>query len=363
MNETDRLDHYNFELPRSQIAERPVTPRDQARLLVVGETCGDFKMSDLPDLLEPGDLLVFNDTKVIPTRLFGQRGNTKIETTLHKALAPDRWLAFAKPARKLKIGDRLDFAEGLTADVVEKHAGGEVALQLNQGGEALLATLERIGWLPLPPYLHRPQGPKAQSPDAQAQKPQSPQARDREDYQTIFAKTPGAVAAPTAGLHYTKALLDALDARGIRRTTLTLHVGAGTFLPVTADRLSDHVIHTEWGSLSQETADAVARTRAEGGRVIPVGTTSLRLLESAADPDGKIRPFTGETSLFIKPGYKFLAADLLLTNFHLPRSTLFVLVCAFAGRDRMRNAYAHGVDQGYRFFSYGDCSLLSLETT
>lgn len=347
MKETDRLDHYDFDLPRERIAERPISPRDHARLLVVGEPKRDCTMMDLPDLLEPGDLLVFNDTRVIPTRLFGQRKTGKVEVTLHKALAPDRWLAFAKPARKLKAGDRLDFAEGLSATIIEKREGGEICLQLSHGDAELMAILERIGRLPLPPYLRRTQGPDAQ---------------DREDYQTIFAKIPGAVAAPTAGLHYTERLLAALAARGVRKTTLTLHVGAGTFLPVTTDNLAEHQIHSEWGTLSQATIDAIAETRARGGCIIPVGTTSLRLLESAAAPDGSLRPYTGETSLFIKPGYKFRVADLLLTNFHLPRSTLFVLVCAFAGRTRMGEAYAHAIAEKYRFFSYGDCSLLMPET-
>ncbi|PCJ56690.1 MAG: tRNA preQ1(34) S-adenosylmethionine ribosyltransferase-isomerase QueA [Rhodospirillaceae bacterium] len=341
------MDHYDFDLPRERIAERPISPRDHARLLVVGEPKRDCTMMDLPDLLEPGDLLVFNDTRVIPTRLFGQRKTGKVEVTLHKALAPDRWLAFAKPARKLKAGDRLDFAEGLSATIIEKREGGEICLQLSHGDAELMAILERIGRLPLPPYLRRTQGPDAQ---------------DREDYQTIFAKIPGAVAAPTAGLHYTERLLAALAARGVRKTTLTLHVGAGTFLPVTTDNLAEHQIHSEWGTLSQATIDAIAETRARGGCIIPVGTTSLRLLESAAAPDGSLRPYTGETSLFIKPGYKFRVADLLLTNFHLPRSTLFVLVCAFAGRTRMGEAYAHAIAEKYRFFSYGDCSLLMPET-
>ena len=347
MKETDDLGHYDFDLPRERVAERPITPRDHARLLVVGGSKRDCTMMDLPDLLEPGDLLVFNDTRVMPTRLFGQRKTGKVEVTLHKALAPDRWLAFARPARKLKTGDRLDFAEGLSATITEKREGGEICLQLSHGGTALMAILERIGRLPLPPYLRRTQGSDA---------------HDREDYQTIFAKIPGAVAAPTAGLHYTERLLAALAARGIHKTTLTLHVGAGTFLPVTTNNLAEHQIHSEWGTLSQAAIDAIAETRARGGRIIPVGTTSLRLLESAAAPDGSLRPYTGETSLFIKPGYKFRVADLLLTNFHLPRSTLFVLVCAFAGRARMGDAYAHAIAEKYRFFSYGDCSLLMPET-
>ncbi|MCE2509662.1 MAG: tRNA preQ1(34) S-adenosylmethionine ribosyltransferase-isomerase QueA [Alphaproteobacteria bacterium] len=346
MKASERLSHYDFDLPKERIADRPVSPRDAARLLAVGEEFLDHTMRDLSALLAPGDLLVFNDTRVLPARLFGHRDQAKIEVTLHKALAADRWLAFARPGKKLGVGNRLCFAEGLEAEVLEKREGGEIALQLNQGGEALSATLERIGRVPLPPYIRRDEGPDA---------------KDREDYQTIFAATPGAVAAPTAGLHYTERLLRALEARGIGRVMLTLHVGAGTFLPVTTENLAEHRLHSEWGQISKNAARTINEARAKGGRIVPVGTTALRLLETAADANGLVQPFEGETSLFIKPGHAFRAADLLLTNFHLPRSTLFVLVCAFAGRTRMLEAYAHAIRTGYRFYSYGDCCLLTPE--
>ncbi|MGB1547319.1 MAG: tRNA preQ1(34) S-adenosylmethionine ribosyltransferase-isomerase QueA [Alphaproteobacteria bacterium] len=348
MKASERLSTYDFDLPKERIASRPANPRDAARLLVVGEELLDRTMRDLPKLLKPGDLLVFNDTRVLPTRLFGHREKARIEVTLHKALAPDRWLAFAKPGKKLRIGSTIRFDAGLAAEVVEKREGGEVALQLNKGGEALFERLERIGAMPLPPYIRRDEGPDA---------------KDREDYQTVFAATPGAVAAPTAGLHYTERLLADLTARGIGRVMLTLHVGAGTFLPVTTENLAEHRLHSEWGKISEAAARTINETRAKGGRIVPVGTTALRLLETAADEAGQVQAFEGETSLFIKPGHVFRAADLLLTNFHLPRSTLFVLVCAFAGRERMLKAYAHAIHTGYRFYSYGDCCLLKPETT
>lgn len=344
MKAADNLGSYDFDLPKDRIADRPMAPRDAARLLVIDDPLLDRTMRDLPGLLKPGDLLVFNDTRVLPTRLFGHRDKAKIEVTLHKALSPDRWLAFAKPARKLETGSVLSFPDGLEAEVLEKRQGGEVLLRLNAGGEALIATLERIGRMPLPPYIRRTQGPDA---------------KDREGYQTIFAARPGAVAAPTAGLHYTKRLLGELEAHGIGRTMLTLHVGAGTFLPVATENLAEHRLHSEWGQVPEATARAINEARARGGRIVPVGTTALRLLETAADAEGLVHPFEGETSLFITPGHVFRAADLLLTNFHLPRSTLFVLVCAFAGRTRMFEAYAHAIDEGYRFFSYGDCCLLT----
>ena len=344
MKASDKLENYDFDLPKERIAARPVAPRDAARLLVIGDPLLDRTMQDLPGLLKSGDLLVFNDTHVLPTRLFGHRDKAKFEVTLHKALSPDRWLAFAKPARKLETGNALRFPDGLGAKVLEKRQGGEVLLRLSEGGDVLIATLERIGRMPLPPYICRAQGPDA---------------KDREDYQTIFAARPGAVAAPTAGLHYTERLLSDLEAHGIGRTMLTLHVGAGTFLPVATENLAEHRLHSEWGSIPKATARAINEARAKGGRIVPVGTTALRLLETAADVDGQVHPFEGETSLFITPGHVFRAADLLLTNFHLPRSTLFVLVCAFAGRTHMFEAYAHAIDEGYRFFSYGDCCLLT----
>lgn len=338
-----RVDLFDFDLPRSSIAARPAVPRDAARLLEIGEERADRVMTDLPALLIPGDLLVVNDTRVIPAGLSGRRGVAAIEVTLHKQLARDTWRAFARPAKRLKRGDRIDFADDLTAEVMEKGDGGEVTLRFNIGNAALMAALERRGRVPLPPYVPRPDGPDS---------------RDRTDYQTVFATHAGAVAAPTAGLHFTPALLAALDAKGISRAAVTLHVGAGTFLPVKAEDTANHPMHAEWGRISPEAAEAVNATRKRGGRIVAVGTTALRLLESAAGDDGCVAPFSGETDIFITPGYRFRAVDLLLTNFHLPRSTLFMLVAAFSGLPRMRAAYDHAIRAGYRFYSYGDACLL-----
>ena len=338
-----RVDLFDFDLPPALIAARPAVPRDAARLLEVADTLRDHIVLDLPALLHPGDLLVFNDTRVIPARLFGRRGAAGVEVTLHKCVAADRWRAFARPARKLRRGDPIAFAGGLSANVSDKGEGGEVELVFDRGGADLMAALAQVGRMPLPPYIKRPSGADE---------------RDRADYQTIFAARDGAVAAPTAGLHFTPELLAALEARGIARVAVTLHVGAGTFLPVKADDTEDHVMHAEIGEIDSAAVAAIARTRAAGGRIVAVGTTSLRLLETAADENGRIRPFSGDTNLFITPGYRFKAVDLLLTNFHLPRSTLFMLVCAFAGIERMKAAYRHAKAAGYRFYSYGDCCLL-----
>ena len=338
---------YDFELPRELIAERPAVPRESARLLRVGAAgLGDFRVADLPALLAPGDLLVFNDTRVIPARLKGRRGTAGIEVTLHEKVGPDSWQAFARPAKKLAAGDRVVFAEGFGAEVAAKGLAGEVLLRFDCGDEALMAMLERHGRMPLPPYIRRPEGADG---------------RDQTDYQTMFARRRGAVAAPTAGLHFTPGLLAALAGRGVAHTTVTLHVGAGTFLPVKVDDLRDHHMHREIGVIEPAAVAAVAAARARGGRVVCVGSTSLRLLESAAAPDGTLAPFAGATDIFITPGYRFRVADLMLTNFHLPRSTLFMLVCAFAGFERMHAAYAHAIAQGYRFYSYGDCCLLHPE--
>ena len=338
-----RVDDFDFELPRERIAAHPVEPRDAARLLTVGEALGDRHMLDLPQLLRPGDLLVVNDTRVIPARLTGQRGAARVEVTLHRDLGEGAWRAFAKGAKRLRPGDRLAFGDGFAAEVAEKHAEGDITLRFDRTGAALGAALQRFGSMPLPPYIKRAGGPEA---------------RDRGDYQTIFATRDGAVAAPTAGLHFTPRLLAALDAAGVARATVTLHVGAGTFLPVKVADTRDHRMHSEWGMVDAATAARIAAARAAGGRIVAVGTTSLRLLESAADERGRIAPFAGETELFITPGYRFRAVDLLLTNFHLPRSTLFMLVAAFAGLERMRAAYAHAIRERYRFFSYGDACLL-----
>jgi len=338
-----KVSDFDFALPPLLIADRPAVPRDSARLLEVTESLSDHVVRDLPKLLRPGDLLVFNDTRVIPARLFGRRGAAGVEVTLHRCVAADRWRAFARPARKLKRGDAIAFDGGLAATVADKGEGGEVELVFDRGGAELMAALAQVGHMPLPPYIKRLGGADE---------------RDRVDYQTIFAAKDGAVAAPTAGLHFTPGLLAALEARGVARVAVTLHVGAGTFLPVKAHDTKDHVMHAEAGAIDPAAAAAVARTRAAGGRIVAVGTTSLRLLETAADESGRIRPFSGDTNLFITPGYRFKAVDVLLTNFHLPRSTLFILVCAFAGIERMKSAYEHAKAAGYRFYSYGDACLL-----
>jgi S-adenosylmethionine:tRNA ribosyltransferase-isomerase len=340
-----RLDDFDFELPRRLIADHPCEPRDAARLLVIPASGGlqDRWIIDLPALLRPGDLLVFNDTKVIPARLIGRRGTAAIEVTIHRDLGGGRWRAFAKGARRLRIGDRLVFAEDLAADVAEKHPEGDLTVHFDLEGAAFREALARHGAMPLPPYIKRPRGGDP---------------RDRADYQTIFARVEGAVAAPTAGLHFTPALFEALAERGIGRTMLTLHVGPGTFLPVKSADPRDHQMHGEWGMLPAETAERIAATRRAGGRIVAVGTTSLRLLETAAAESGAVRPFAGETRLFILPGHRFRAIDLLLTNFHLPRSTLFMLVAALAGLARIKASYAHAVAAGYRFFSYGDACLI-----
>jgi S-adenosylmethionine:tRNA ribosyltransferase-isomerase len=338
------IDDFDFDLPRELIAAHPCEPRDAARLLFI-PAAGEFQdrhIIDLPTLLRPGDVLVFNDTKVIPARLLGQRGEAIVEVTLYRDLGGGLWRAFAKGARRLRPGDRIAFAEGFAAVVTEKHPEGDATLQFELAGEAFREALARHGSMPLPPYIKRP---RVGDP------------RDRSDYQTIFARAEGAVAAPTAGLHFTPALLEALAARGIGWTTLTLHVGPGTFLPVKVSDPRDHKMHAEWGLLSREAAERVAAARQRGRRIIAVGTTSLRLLESATADDGEIRPFAGETQLFIVPGYRFRAIDMLLTNFHLPRSTLMMLVAALAGLERTKSAYAHAVAAGYRFFSYGDACL------
>ena len=338
-----RVEAFDFTLPSELIAQRPIEPRDASRLLRVTETgLADRHTRDLPDLLNPGDLLVFNDTKVVPARLAGQRGAARVSITLHQALGLDTWRVFAKPAKRLHPGDRIEFAADFAASVLEKRPEGDVVLRFDRAGADLIEALHRFGTMPLPPYIR---GGIADE-------------RDRADYQTLFATVEGAVAAPTAALHFTPALMTALERRGVASTLLTLHVGAGTFLPVKTEDTDDHVMHEEIGVLTSESAEAVNRTRARGGRVVAVGTTSLRLLESAADEAGNVAPFSGATALFITPGYRFKAVDGLLTNFHLPRSTLFMLVAAFAGLDRMKAAYEHAKAERYRFYSYGDCCLL-----
>jgi S-adenosylmethionine:tRNA ribosyltransferase-isomerase len=337
---------FDFFLAPEHIAQHPAVPRDAARLLVVGETLADRIVRDLPDLLRPGDLLVVNDTRVIPAQLEALRGAARVGITLDRPLADGTWHALARNARRLHVGDKLRFsgADDFTAAIESVNEGGSVALRFSHDGTDFQDRLSAVGALALPPYIARPQGPTSQ---------------DMTDYQTMFARREGAVAAPTAGLHFTTALLEALTARGVRRVDVTLHVGAGTFLPLRDDDISKHKIHAERGEIAAEAASAINTARQKGGRIVAVGTTSLRLLESATDEAGSVQAFSGETDIFITPGRTIRGAEMLLTNFHLPRSTLFMLVCAFAGIERMRTAYAHAIEAGYRFYSYGDASLLS----
>jgi S-adenosylmethionine:tRNA ribosyltransferase-isomerase len=338
-----RVDLFDFDLPSDRIALRPASPRDSARLLTVdGGRLEDRSVSDLPNLLRAGDILVFNDTRVIPAQLEGRRGEARIGATLHKREGPRSWRAFVRNARRVRTGDRIDFGSGVSALAEDRGSDGSLLLRF-EGEEAVELLLERAGRMPLPPYIA---GKRATD------------ARDAEDYQTMFARAKGAVAAPTAALHFTPLLMDALGRAGIMHETLTLHVGAGTFLPVKVEDTDDHAMHAEWGRIDAATAERLNGARAAGSRVIAVGTTSLRLLESAADDTGRIREFEGDTSIFITPGYRFRAVDGLLTNFHLPRSTLFMLVSALMGVARMQAAYAHAIASGYRFYSYGDASLL-----
>jgi S-adenosylmethionine:tRNA ribosyltransferase-isomerase len=355
-----RTDLFDFELPSERIALRPVAPRHAARLLLVrpgsSEELRDCLVDDLPDLLQSGDALVVNDSKVIPARLTGRRigrGITEpvIEATLHRRLDASRWRAFVKPAKRLSPGDILRFGdEGrvcflgqLDATVEEVAQGGEITLAFSFHGPVLDQAVEERGAMPLPPYIA-------------ARRP--PDDRDRSDYQTMFAQVEGSVAAPTAGLHFTDQLRARLVARGIGLHKVTLHVGAGTFLPVKSADTDNHRMHAERGSVSEDTADALNRVRRAGGRIVAVGSTALRLIESASTDDGIVRPFSGETTLFVTPGYRFRSVDVLMTNFHLPRSTLFILVAAFCGLDVMKRAYAHAIAAGYRFYSYGDACLL-----
>ncbi len=339
-----RVEQFDFELPPERIALRPARPRDAARLLALtgGAGIADHLVSELPKLLRAGDVLVFNDTRVIPAQLEGQRGNARIGATLHKRVDLRCWQAFIRNAKRLHAGDRIDFGEDVSAIAQERHADGSWTLAF-AGDEPVEVLLTRAGTMPLPPYIAAKRG----IDDA-----------DRSDYQTMFAAQDGAVAAPTAALHFTPALMAALQQAGILCETLTLHVGAGTFLPVKAEDTAAHVMHAEWGRIDTDTAARLNAARAGGQRVIAVGTTSLRLLESAAREDGIIEPFAGDTAIFITPGYRFRAIDGLMTNFHLPRSTLFMLVSALMGLERMQAAYAYAIRQGYRFYSYGDSCLL-----
>ena len=348
-----RVSDFDFDLPNRFIAQHPASPREAAKLLAVnGEgKFRDFGISDLPGLLGPGDVIIVNDTRVIPVRLNGlKETGARVQVTLLKPVNDGNWQALARPARKLNPGDRLIFAPDFAAQVRARGDGGEVTLAFAESGQALTAALDKYGSMPLPPYIKR--DPNHPSGDDKA---------DRADYQTMFATRPGAVAAPTAGLHFTPELLNAVEAAGAAVHRLTLHVGAGTFLPVKAENTRDHKMHAEWGEITAATCDAVNSARTEGGRVIAVGSTSLRLVEAAADAAGRVQPFSGETDIFITPGYKFRAVDVVLTNFHLPRSTLFMLVAAFSGLDTMKAAYEHAKATGYRFYSYGDACWLEQE--
>jgi S-adenosylmethionine:tRNA ribosyltransferase-isomerase len=347
-----RVDLFDFDLPEDRIALRPSEPREAARLLSVrpggSPELTEGRIADLPHLLRTGDVLVMNRTKVLPAQLEGVREGEgeqpRIGVTLHKRVASLEWRAFARPGRKLSPGARIIFGPDFSARVIDKAEGGEIGLAFETSGAAFEERLAAHGTMPLPPYI------------ASRRKPDD---QDRSDYQTVYASEPGAVAAPTAGLHVTEDLLSAFAANGIGQAFVTLHVGAGTFLPVKVDDTAEHKMHAEWGQVTAETADLLNRTRGQGGRIVAVGTTSLRLLESASGEDGRVRPFSGDTSIFITPGYRFKAVDLLLTNFHLPRSTLFMLVCAFSGLETMHRAYAHAIERQYRFYSYGDACLLA----
>lgn len=343
---------FDFDLPKELIAQTPADPRDSARLLTVGvdgsSTLDDRSIRDLPDLFQPGDILVRNNTKVIPSRVLGRRGEAKVEITLHKpnpatsSASEQVWWGFARPAKRLKPGDRIDIAVGFSATVQDR-VEGEVLLSFEESEAGLFSKLDQFGQMPLPPYISRKDGPDA---------------RDRERYQTVFAERPGAVAAPTASLHFTDAILAAIQARGVEIVDVTLHVGAGTFLPVKAEDPRDHQMHGEWFEMSAQTAATLNSARGKGGRLIAAGTTAMRTLESVADDAGHFEAKHGETKLFILPGYRFKAVDALITNFHLPQSTLFMLVCAFSGTKTMKAAYAHAIEEEYRFFSYGDGSFL-----
>jgi S-adenosylmethionine:tRNA ribosyltransferase-isomerase len=353
-----RIADFDFDLPDDRIALRPSKPRDAARLLEVSSegSLSDRVVADLPSLLRAGDVVVFNDSRVIPARLMGVRPregvSARIEITLLKRVSPSRWTALARPAKRLKSGDRIAFGERddracllsqLDATVVDRGEDGETTLEFDLFGATLDDAIFERGSMPLPPYIA---GRRAED------------GRDFADYQTVYARLSGSVAAPTAGLHFTPELLQRLQSAEVGVHFVTLHVGAGTFLPVKVENLEEHCMHPEVGEVTSEVAKALNATQAAGGRIVCVGTTSLRLIESAVGKDGKVHPFTGETRLFITPGYQFRVADGLMTNFHLPRSTLFVLVCAFAGHERMKAAYAHAIEAEYRFYSYGDASLL-----
>ena len=339
-----RVDAFDFDLPAGLIANRPASPRGAARLLVVGEGIEDRAVADLPELLRPGDVMVFNDTRVIPARLEGRRGQARVEVTLGWQTEGRGWSALARPARRLKPGDEIAFGGAFHATVTAKRPGGEIRLRFDRSGAALKAAIRRHGEVPLPPYIRAIR---------------AVDSRDAADYQSVFAARDGAVAAPTASLHFTNPLIERLRGAGVITAFVTLHVGPGTFLPVRASDTDDHRMQPEWGEIGEGAARTIERARTAGGRVVAVGSTSLRLLETSAGAAERVAPFSGETSLFITPGHRFKVVDVMFTNFHLPRSTLFILVCAFAGMKRMKATYAHAKAARYRFYSYGDACLLT----
>lgn len=348
-----RVDLFDFELPEERIALRPAVPREAAKMLVIkndDKDLEDARVSDFVGFLKAGDAVVFNDTRVIPAQLEGLRirgeNELKVQSTLHMRVAGNEWKAFIRPAKRVKVGDHIIFKSAvmqLRAEVTDKADGGEVSLRFEKSGADLDVAIVQTGRIPLPPYIASKRGEDEQ---------------DKTDYQTIYAKDAGAVAAPTAGLHFTPEIFEALKAKGVGCHFVTLHVGAGTFLPVKADNTVDHKMHAEIGFVTQDIADALNEVKKDGGRIVSVGTTSLRLLESATTPEGEVKPWSGPTDIFITPGYKFRAVDVLMTNFHLPKSTLFMLVSAFSGFDRMHEAYKYAIDNDYRFYSYGDANLL-----
>lgn len=334
-----KTSQFDFNLPDNLIADHPANPRDSARMLhIMPSARHDMHVSNLPDILREGDMLVFNNTKVIPARIFGKRGEVKIELLLHRRLADGTWLAFARPAKRLRSGDIINIADDFSSAVRDKKDSGEVVIEFSCAD--VFTKLEQYGHMPLPPYIKR-----------------ADESSDRADYQTIYASRPGAVAAPTAGLHFTPELLERLKNKGVETAEVTLHVGAGTFMPVKVDDISEHKMHSEWGEIDATTAARINAAKAAGRRIVAVGTTSLRLLESAAK-DGTLKPFCRDTDIFITPGYEFRVVDVLMTNFHLPCSTLFMLVSAFMSLERMQDSYQHAISSGYRFYSYGDACLL-----
>lgn len=336
---------FDFELPPERIASQPIIPRDASKMLVVAEGLSDQKITDLLKHLRSGDVMVFNDTKVIPARLMGIRGEAKIEILLHKKIKNQQWQCFAKPAKRLKIGDTIEFANDFNAVVLHKYDDGQVLIDFSIDDEIFYEKLQKYGTMPLPPYIEK-------------QRTDTSQTTDNENYQTVYAKYAGSVAAPTAGLHFTEKLLADIDALGLKRVFVTLHVGGGTFLPVKVENTADHIMHSEFATITKEVADIINDAKTAGGRVIAVGTTSVRTLETATNKYGIVQEFSGETNIFITPSYKFKIVDLMLTNFHLPKSTLFMLVCAFAGTEKMQATYAYAIENNYRFYSYGDACFL-----